>query len=73
MVAAYAEQAAALIEGGVDILLVETCQDLLQAKAALVGVFDAMQKAGKRLPVHGAGHAAKPRAPCCWAPKSARR
>jgi 5-methyltetrahydrofolate--homocysteine methyltransferase len=51
MAAAYAEQAAALIEGGVDVLLVETCQDLLQAKAALVGVFDALKKAGKRLPV----------------------
>src|SRR5579863_6654704 len=51
MVAAYVEQAGALIEGGVDVLLIETCQDLLQAKAALVGVFDAMQKAGKRLPV----------------------
>src|SRR5437667_9433118 len=51
MAAAYTEQACALIEGGVDVLLVEPCQDLLQAKAALVGVFDAMQKAGKRLPV----------------------
>ena len=51
MAAAYAEQAAALIAGGVDVLLVETCQDLLQAKAALVGVFDALTKAGKRLPV----------------------
>src|SRR5947208_10002444 len=51
MVAGYFEQASALIQGGVDVLLVETCQDLLQAKAALVGVFEAMQKAGKRLPV----------------------
>src|SRR6202022_2767452 len=51
MVAGYAEQAAALIEGGVDVLLAETCQDLLQAKAVLVGIFDAMKKAGKRLPV----------------------
>ena len=51
MAAAYEEQANALIEGGVDVLLVETSQDLLQAKAALVGVFDAMKKAGKRLPV----------------------
>jgi len=49
MAAAYEEQAAALIEGGVDVLLVETSQDLLQAKAALVGVFDAMHKAGTRL------------------------
>jgi 5-methyltetrahydrofolate--homocysteine methyltransferase len=51
MVAGYVEQASALIEGGVDVLLVETSQDLLQAKAALVGVFEAMQRAGKRLPV----------------------
>src|SRR5216684_3652826 len=51
MVAGYVEQASALIEGGVDVLLVETSQDLLQAKAALVGVFDAMQKAGRKLPV----------------------
>src|SRR5579872_3269566 len=51
MVDGYIEQAKALIEGGVDVLLVETCQDLLQAKAALVGVFDAMKNSGKRLPV----------------------
>jgi len=51
MSAAYLEQVTALIEGGVDILLVETCQDLLQAKAALVAVFEAMRLAGKRLPV----------------------
>src|SRR5256712_9499205 len=50
MVAPYVEQAGALIDGGVDVLLIETSQDLLQAKAAVVGVFEAMQKAGKRLP-----------------------
>jgi 5-methyltetrahydrofolate--homocysteine methyltransferase len=51
MAAAYEEQAAALIEGGVDVLLIETCQDLLQAKIATIGILDAMRKAGKRLPV----------------------
>ncbi len=51
MVAAYEEQALALIEGGVDVLLIETAQDLLQAKIAAIGVIDAMRKAGKRLPV----------------------
>src|SRR5215475_8389826 len=51
MAAAYEEQAAALIEGGVDVLLIETAQDLLQAKVATVGVLEAMRKAGKRLPV----------------------
>src|SRR5271165_270847 len=47
----YLEQALALIEGGVDLLLVETCQDLLQAKIATVAVLDAMQRARKRLPL----------------------
>src|SRR5258708_7814049 len=51
MVESYEEQAAALIEGGVDVLLIETCQDLLQAKIATVGVLEAMRKAGRRLPV----------------------
>jgi len=51
MAEAYEEQAAALIEGGVDVLLVETAQDLLQAKIASIGVLEAMRKAGKRLPV----------------------
>jgi 5-methyltetrahydrofolate--homocysteine methyltransferase len=51
MLAAYEEQALALIEGGVDVLLIETSQDLLQTKCAIAAVFDAMRKAGKRLPV----------------------
>src|SRR5436853_4686600 len=49
--ASYLQQVTAMIEGGVDILLIETCQDILQAKAALAAVFDAMKLAGKRLPV----------------------
>ncbi len=51
MAAAYAEQVAALISGNVDLLLVETCQDILQGKAALVGVFEALRQAAKRIPV----------------------
>src|SRR6201993_943172 len=51
MVEAYEEQASALIEGGVDLLLVETAQDLLQAKLGIIGVLEAMRKSGKRLPV----------------------
>jgi 5-methyltetrahydrofolate--homocysteine methyltransferase len=47
----YYEQVLALIEGGVDILLIETAQDILQTKIALAAVFDAMKSAGKRLPV----------------------
>src|SRR5450432_4589152 len=51
MVAAYEEQATSLIEGGVDVLLIETAQDLLQAKIATIGVLEAMRKAGTRLPL----------------------
>jgi 5-methyltetrahydrofolate--homocysteine methyltransferase len=51
MEASYEEQALALIEGGVDVMLIETCQDLLQAKIATVAVLEAMRKTGKRLPV----------------------
>ena len=51
MAVTYREQIEALIEGGVDILLIETCQDLLQAKIALAACEDAMRTAGKRLPV----------------------
>src|SRR5437763_12451382 len=51
MCKSFVEQALGLIEGGVDVLLIETSQDLLQAKIALAAVFDAMKIAGKRLPV----------------------
>jgi 5-methyltetrahydrofolate--homocysteine methyltransferase len=43
---AYQEQAAGLISGRVDGLLVETAQDLLQAKAALIGCRRALDQAG---------------------------
>jgi 5-methyltetrahydrofolate--homocysteine methyltransferase len=43
MAASYREQASALIEGGVDILLVETCQDLLQVRIALAACTDAIK------------------------------
>jgi 5-methyltetrahydrofolate--homocysteine methyltransferase len=48
---AYLEQALGLIDGGVDLLLIETCQDILQTKITLAAVFDAMKQAGTRLPV----------------------
>ena len=45
MASAYREQAEALIEGGVDVLLVETCQDLLQVKIAVAACQDAIEAA----------------------------
>ena len=40
MYAAYREQAEALIRGGVDIILIETCFDALNVKAALAAIYD---------------------------------
>ncbi|HEU5448216.1 MAG TPA: homocysteine S-methyltransferase family protein, partial [Acidimicrobiia bacterium] len=47
----YEAQVAGLLAGGVDILLVETVYDLLQAKAAIIACRRAMAKAGKDLPL----------------------
>jgi len=49
--AAYAQQVRALIAGGVDLLLVETIFDSLNAKAALVAILEVFDKDGKELPV----------------------
>ena len=48
---AYQEQAEALIEGGVDVLLVETIFDTLNAKAALYAIQDAFAATGKEVPI----------------------
>jgi 5-methyltetrahydrofolate--homocysteine methyltransferase len=48
---AYAENAAGLLAGGVDAVIVETCQDLLQTKAAVLGARRAMAEAGRAVPL----------------------
>jgi len=48
---AYAEAAEGLIEGGVDLLLVETIFDTLNAKAAIFGIEEVFDRVGVRLPV----------------------
>ncbi len=48
---AYLEAARALVEGGADILLVETVFDTLNAKAALFAIDELFEQAGERLPV----------------------
>ncbi len=47
----YTEQARGLIDGGVDALLVETCQDLLQAKSGIVAAIDAMERCNREVPI----------------------
>ena len=51
LVAAYKEQILALIEGGVDALLIETIFDTLNAKAAIFAAEEAMAELGKRVEI----------------------
>ncbi|MFY9308143.1 MAG: homocysteine S-methyltransferase family protein, partial [Bacteroidia bacterium] len=55
VVKAYREQVENLVEGGVDILLVETIFDTLNAKAALFAISEYFADTGKRLPVMVSG------------------
>jgi 5-methyltetrahydrofolate--homocysteine methyltransferase len=48
---AYQDNAAGLLLGGADALIVETCQDLLQAKSAVIGARRAMREAGRDVPL----------------------
>ena len=52
---AYREQIEGLLDGGVDLLLVETIFDTLNAKAALFGIEEVLEKRGIRLPVMVSG------------------
>jgi 5-methyltetrahydrofolate--homocysteine methyltransferase len=52
---AFREQAEGLLEGGADVLLVETCQDTRNIKAALLGIDAAAQALGRKPPVMVSG------------------
>ncbi len=47
----FAEQAQGLVEGGVDVLLIETSQDILEVKAAVYGINRYFDRAGVRIPL----------------------
>jgi 5-methyltetrahydrofolate--homocysteine methyltransferase len=51
LVAAYEEQARGLLLGGVDLLLLETCQDTLNVKAGFIGISKAFEAVGKKVPI----------------------
>ena len=55
LVGAYAEQANALVDGGVDVLMVETIFDTLNAKAALMAISELFRERGINLPVMVSG------------------
>ncbi len=51
MYRSYFRQAQGLLEGGVDLFIIETCQDLLQIKTSILSVCDAMDAIGTDLPI----------------------
>ncbi|HXA53857.1 MAG TPA: homocysteine S-methyltransferase family protein [Solirubrobacteraceae bacterium] len=52
LVEVFAEQAAGLIDGGADLLIIETAQDILEVKAAVFGARAAFATTGRTLPIH---------------------
>ena len=55
LVKAYTEQANALIQGGIDLFLLETITDTLNAKAALFALMTIFEEAGKKYPIMVSG------------------
>ncbi len=51
MLDSYLEQVRGLLDGGADVLLIETCFDLLQAKTAVIACLDAMREKNRRIPI----------------------
>jgi len=51
LVEVFAEQARGLVEGGADLIVVETAQDILEVKAAVFGAREAFAETGRRLPI----------------------
>ncbi len=52
LVEVFTEQASGLIEGGVDLIIIETAQDILEVKAAVFGAREAFKAKGRVLPIH---------------------
>ncbi len=52
LVEIFAEQAAGLIDGGADLIIIETAQDILEVKAAVFGAREAFGTTGRTLPIH---------------------
>jgi 5-methyltetrahydrofolate--homocysteine methyltransferase len=51
LVEVFAEQAQGLVEGGADLIMIETAQDILEVKAAIFGAREAFQQTSRRLPI----------------------
>src|SRR5690242_1497094 len=51
LVEVFAEQARGLVEGGADLIMIETAQDILEVKAAIFGAREAFAETGRTLPI----------------------
>ncbi|MDQ3678053.1 MAG: homocysteine S-methyltransferase family protein, partial [Actinomycetota bacterium] len=51
LVETFSEQCVGLIDGGVDVILIETAQDILEVKAAIFGAREAMHHTGREVPI----------------------
>ena len=74
LVEVFTEQSKGLLEGGVDLLIVETAQDILEVKAAIFGMREAFKLTGRSVPIQASRVACCPTAArCCSARTSAPR
>ncbi|MBI3012592.1 MAG: homocysteine S-methyltransferase family protein, partial [Elusimicrobia bacterium] len=51
MHSAFSEQISGLLEGGVDAILIETCQDILQSKIGVIAAHETMRRMNKKVPL----------------------
>jgi 5-methyltetrahydrofolate--homocysteine methyltransferase len=51
LVEVFEEQARGLVEGGADLIIIETAQDILEVKAAIFGAREAFKQTGRTLPI----------------------
>ncbi len=51
LVEVFSEQARGLVEGGADLIIIETAQDILEVKAAILGAREAFAETGRKLPL----------------------
>ncbi|MFL5886744.1 MAG: homocysteine S-methyltransferase family protein, partial [Thermoleophilaceae bacterium] len=51
LVEVFTEQAQGLVDGGADLIIIETAQDILEVKAAVFGAREAFKRTGKTLPI----------------------
>ena len=61
LVEVFREQSQGLLEGGVDLLIVETAQDILEVKAAIFGMREAFKQTGRSVPIQASRLAAAQR------------